>query len=264
MFSSEEIRAEDGSLSSLRRNLETGELYDPGYGFRAVPGVPEGAVPTVPGPTEIKIQDTQGNPMPEDLRVKIRVPSKYLRSSTKGLANELQDLGGIIFPYTPSINFEAKADYSSQSPLHSNFAINFYQKSSIGSISVSGKFTVQTTKDAAVYLATVHLLTALTRMRSGGTTGDPDSGAPPPVCRLDAHGMFVNVPVAITNFRIELPDNVDYFAIPDYGIYAATSVPVVSNISISCLPMYSRNEMQNFSVSGYLNEARNYKSRGFI
>lgn len=264
MIESEEIYAEDGSLSTLRRNLETGDLYDPGYGFRSVPGIPEGAMPRPQAPTEVRIQDSKGNLIPDDLRVKIRVPSKYLQAATRGLSNELGELGGIIFPYTPSINFELKADYSSQSPLHSNFAINFYQKSSIGAISISGKFTVQNEKDAGVYLATIHLLSSLTRMRSGGLEGDPDSGAPPPVCRLDAHGMLTNVPVSINSFRVELPDGVDYFAVPENAYYNASAIPVVSNISIGCLTMYSRNEMQSFSVSGFVNNAKNYKSRGFI
>lgn len=236
------------------------------FGERLVPGIPDGAMPIVPSPPEIEVSDAQGNEVPEDLRVKIRVPQKYLVAATAGRFSELVDLGGIIFPYTPSISYEAKADYSAANPLHSNFSINFYQRSSIGSISISGRFSVQNEKDAAVYLSTVHLLTALTRMRSGGSTGDSDSGAPPPVCRLDAHGemMLNNVPVAITSFRVELPDGVDYFTLPANFIYGTTAVPVVSTIAVTCLPMYSRNEMQGFSVTGYLSSAQSYKRKGFI
>jgi hypothetical protein len=160
-------------------------------------------------------------------------------------------------------------------PLHSNFPINFYQKSSVGNISISGKFSVESADDADMYISTTHLLKALTRMRSGGnqsgagrgaTFSDPDSGAPPPVCRLFAHGemMLHNVPVAISSYRIELPDSVDYFTLGGNSAYGTTSVPTISTIAITCIPMYSRSEMQRFSVTGYMNDNQWYKKQGFI
>jgi hypothetical protein len=228
------------------------------FGRRIVPGVSAGAVPPAKPKVQITMSDINGNKMGKDLRVKIMVPSNYLTPYTTGLANELgvSNLHGIVFPYTPSISVDYKADYSSQQPLHSNFPINFYQKSTVGSISISGKFSVENAKDAAVYIATTHLLKALTRMRSGGKTGDHDSGSPPPVCRLFAHGtwMFNNVPVAITSFRVELPDSVDYFTMKDTNQYAMTSVPTMSTIAITLLPMYSRNEMLDFNVTDYIND----------
>jgi hypothetical protein len=227
------------------------------FGKRIVPNVSFGAMPVEPAPVVVNITDISGKKLGKDLRVRIMVPSNYLTRSTSGPNNELgvENLHGIIFPYTPTISVDHKADYASQTPLHSNFPINFYQKSSVGAISISGKFSVENVNDAEVYIATVHLLKALTKMRSGGRTGDHDSGSPPPVCRLFAHGewMFDNVPVAITSFRIELPDSVDYFTMPDTDRYGMTSVPTVSTIAISCLPMYSRNEMLKFSVTNYLN-----------
>ena len=82
---------------------------------------------------------------------------------------------------------------------------------------------------------------------------DSDAGAPPPVCRLYANGeaMLHNVPVAITSYRIELPDSVDYFTISRDPRFGTTAVPVVSTIAITCVPMYSRAEMQKFSVADY-------------
>lgn len=228
------------------------------FGKRTVPGVNFGAMPSFVPPTIVNVTDAAGKKVGKDLRVRIKVPPNYLTSQTTGLNNELSANGlhGIIFPYTPSISLEYKADYASQSPLHSNFAVNFYQKSSVSSISITGKFSVENATDAGVYIATVHLLKALTKMKSGGSLyGDEDSGSPPPVCRLFAHGewMFENVPVAITSFRVELPDSVDYFTLPANEIYGMTSVPTMSTISITCLPMYSRDEMLKFNVGDYLN-----------
>lgn len=225
-------------------------------------GVPQGAEASEPKPPEILTRDIFGNNMQKDMRVRLRVPPKYITSLTEGGRNaELFELQGIVFPYTPQVQYELKADYSAQTPTHSNFAINFYSKSSIGNISIVGKFTVQTVEDAKVYVSTLVLLRALTRMRSGS---DPDAGSPPPICRLDAYGemMFDNVPVAVSQFRIELPDNVDYFTFPGTQNYGPTSVPVLSTFNITLIPMYSRGEMQDFSVSKYLDNF--YQGRGYI
>jgi hypothetical protein len=205
---------------------------------------------TPPGETKFTNKDGTG----EDLRVKIRVPADpYLSSPYTSGSNpmhELEKLGGIVFPYTPTISYEHKADYSNVPVMHSNFAINFYQRSYITNIGIAGKFTVQNDKDAGVYLSTITLLRALTKMRSGD---EAFAGSPPPVCRLDAYGemMLKNVPVAISSFKIELPDSVDYYTI-DAWPHVDTSVPTISTISITCIPMYSRREMQEFTVSGWL------------
>lgn len=233
----------------------------PEYGERIVPGVTPGAEPELPPIPRVLATDAQGNSSNDDQRVKIRVPASYFTSLTSGPDNGMDktNLGGIIFPYTPSISFDLKADYTSNNPIHSNFSINFYKSSSISSINISGKFTVESYKDAGFYLATVHLLKALTRMRFGL---DPDRGSPPPICRLDAYGEMIlkNVPVAITSFKTELPDSVDYFT--TYYNNQKMSVPTISTIQVVCLPMYSRNEMQQFSVTGYLDGK--YPGQGII
>lgn len=235
-------------------------------GERTVPGVAPGAeLSIVPQPV-VNITDIQGRQPFDDMRVRILVPPKYITLLTSGSRNELLNLGGIIFPYIPQISCEFKADYTSANPMHSNFPVNFYQRSSVSAISISGKFTVENEKDAAVYIATTHLLRSLTRMRSGGaSSGDADSGAPPPVCRLHAHGamMFNNVPVAITSFRMEMPDGVDYFTLTNDPIYGTAAIPMVSTIAITCMPMYSRNEMQAFSVSNYVRTA-DFRNRGYM
>jgi hypothetical protein len=234
-------------------------------GRREINGIPNGAEREIAPRPSVVFTDITGNKMGQDLRVKIRVPPKYLTASTIGPNGELEKHRGIIFPFTPNISFDMKADYSSVNPIHSNFSINFYKGSSVGSISISGKFSVENKKDAYVYIATNNLLKSLTRMRFGGSTGDEDSGAPPPICRLDAYGemMLNNVPIAITSYKIDLPDSVDYFTLVDSDYYGLTSVPTVSTISITCLPVYSRKEMQGFSVTGY-NRGNSTRLKGFI
>lgn len=220
----------------------------------SVVGKIKGAMPAIPTPATVNFTNAAGDKLKKDHRVKIRVPEEY---STWGLNGKLSNIGGIIFPYTPVISVTHKADYTSQTPLHSNFAINFYKSSSVSPITISGKFTVQNDSDADVFIATTHILRSLTKMRFGN---DADSGAPPPVCRLDAYGTFMleNVPVVISEFKVELPDNVDYYTTSSDSVFGKndqTTVPTICTISLTCIPMYSRSEMQQFSVNAWINDS---------
>jgi hypothetical protein len=255
-----------GNTNNIKANsnaAHAAQQWQPAYGERTVPGVEDGAEKPPAPEVQTTYTDAKGDQPLDQTKVRIRVPTKYLYKYT-GMKNELDvgNFGGIVFPYTPIISYDVKADYTSANPIHSNFSINFYQRSSVGPISISGKFSVENWYDAAVYISTLHILKSLTKMRSGGVGGDTDSGAPPPICRLEAYGdmMLKNVPVVITSFRVELPDSVDYFTTDAFGL--VNSVPTMSTLAITCLPMYSRAEMQVFSVDKYVSGS--YIGKGFI
>jgi hypothetical protein len=251
------------SLANFSEEINPNSTTDRSFLPQRGSSVPPGAeTPGYPLP-RIEFKDRKGKKLDKDLRVKLRIPSKYF----KNLTLPLSTFEGIIFPYTPSIQYEFKADYGNVNPMHSNFPVNFYQRSSFGPINISGKFSVQNETDARIYVATMIMLRAITRMRFGGArAGDSDSGAPPPVCRLSGYGssMLDNVPVVVTNYRVEYPDSIDYFPvdITNGDRNEITSVPVVSTIALTCLPMYSRDEMQQFSVDKYLRGE--LKGKGFI
>ena len=135
-------------------------------------------------------------------------------------------------------------------PTHSNYAINFYKTSSVEDISISGIFTVQNDTDAQVYLSTIFLLRALTKMRF---STDPDAGSPPPICRLNAYGphMLANIPVAIASFKNDLPNDVDFYQLTS-GSFGNHLVPTRSTIAVNCKVMFSRAEMLGASVTDFL------------
>jgi hypothetical protein len=195
----------------------------------------------------------------EDLRVILRVPSAYLTGKTIGPSNILTENGGILFPYTPQISYDTQASYGSVNPLHSNYTQHFYKNSSVSAIQIVGKFTVQNDKDGAVWLATQHLLRALVKMRFGT---DSNAGSPPPVCRLEGYGDYQlrNVPVVVTSFKFELTDSVDYIQVK--GNFANSLVPTSSVLTLSLLPMYSRREMQNYSVGKFL--SGEFTGKGYL
>lgn len=270
----------------FRRTWDTGvEAFKKGW---------NGAMPTSPPAATVNIF-SNGALIQEDLRARIVVPGNYITAATVGNLGRDELSNGIIFPYTPQIQLEYGATYSAANVTHSNYTQYFYNNSAVSTINISGKFTVQNDRDARVYIATKHLLAALTKMPYAD---DPGAGSPPPICRLFAYGqyMFKNIPIAIGSFRIDLPAEVDYYM---YGkptslgpsdaevqetiaggqstgnlnfgpkSYAqATSpeskdligqnfVPVSSQIIITCTPIYSRREMLEFSVKKYLEEHHN-------
>ncbi len=195
----------------------------------------------------------------KDLRIIIRTPKTYLKGPAAGPSGILNDFGGILFPYTPIISYDNQAVYGSVSPVHSNYTQYFYKNSQVGQISISGKFTVQNEREGKIWLGVVHLLRALTKMRWGT---DADAGSPPPVCRLEAYGDFMlrNVPVVIASFKFDLPDNVDYMSIK--GEYKNTLVPIISTLSLSLNVMYSRRELQEYSVDKWIQG--NLRGQGYL
>ena len=197
----------------------------------------------------------------KDLRVFLRVPNSYLVGPSEDKIGYplLKDLGGIMFPYTPQITYESAAAYTAVNPVHSNYTQQFYKNSSVGNISISGKFTVQNQKEGAIYCAIINLLRSLTKMRWGEY--DANAGAPPPVCRLDAFGdyMLSNVPVVVTSVKFEMPDTVDYIQVP---MYKTTLVPTISTITLGLAIMYSRRETQDFNVDDFM--TGKLKGQGYL
>jgi hypothetical protein len=225
---------------------------------RDMGNVSQGAEPAVEQPAEVQNYqtDTAGAtttqvPNGADLRAILRVPDMYL--SGKFGSQIFKDYGGILFPITPQITLENKAEYSSITPLHSNYPINFYKNSSVSDITITANVVVQNDDDAYYYLGMVRILTAITKMRFGS---ESMAGTPPPICRLSAYGEYVlkNVPVVLTSVKHDLPDDVDFYT---SNVLAETnvSVPTKSTFTINMKPTYSRAEMLNATVDSYLNNS---------
>lgn len=255
---------DDGS--SIKRFDDGSVLVTDSEG--GVAGIPAGAEPNSITPATVNVRSLRSSGVENDLRIRIRVPDLYLKKSTAGIYGELYNLKGIIFPYTPQISYDVRAEYSSPQLLHANFPQHFYTRSTLGTIQIQGRITVQNEKDAGVYIATIHLLKSLTKMR---TANDTVAGSPPPICRLQGYGdyMLNNVPVVITNYRVDLPENVDYFTMgkeQENNIYGKNTVPTISQLTLNCMVMYSRREIQEFSVTDWLTKTKgtDFRNKGFI
>lgn len=209
----------------------------------------------------------------QDNRVRLEVPLLYLTGPAAGPSigngEKVDQKGvlylnkGIIFPYTPKIDVSHSASYKKSNLVHTNYSLNFYSGSDVSEITISAKFTVQNSFEAQVLLAVQHLGRALTKMAFGNDQY-PIAGSPPPVCRLYAYGEYMldRTPVVVTNFSMAYPDDVNYFTVEENTVYGVTSVPMVTTVNMTLRPMYSRNEMLNASLNGWL--VGGQRSQGYL
>jgi hypothetical protein len=226
------------------------------------------------------------------VRLSLSPDANYMyRTNSPGILAPLKQTDGVIFPYTPQISAVYSASYEQTNIVHSNYIMHQYTRSSVDQISISCDFTAQDTHEANYLLAVIHFFKSMTKMFYGQDSS-PQRGTPPPLCFMYGLGgfQFDNHPLAITGFTYTLPNDVDYIKanlglsstvrngavsptptsarLPDTIRVGGTSapanfqnttdtseptyVPTKIQISISCIPIMSRNAVSNnFSLKDY-------------
>ena len=148
-----------------------------------------------------------------DWRVRLRLApqANYLyKAQDPGILAPLKVTDGIIFPYTPAISTNYRANYTPYDLTHSNYRGYWYSNSYVDSIQLTATFTAQDTNDANYLLAVIHFFRSATKMFYGST--DPNRGSPPPLVYLSGLGdyQFREHSCVISNFAYNLPADVDY------------------------------------------------------
>ena len=144
------------------------------------------------------------------LRLSLAPQSNYLyNANPPGILQPLQITNGVVFPYTPKIEMNYRANYQASDITHSNYKSYFYQNSSVDVINITGHFTAQNTNQANYLLAVIHFFRSVSKMFYGQ---DAQRGSPPPLLFLSGLGQyqFNRQPCVLTNFNYSLPDDVDY------------------------------------------------------
>lgn len=209
----------------------------------------------------------------KDWRVKLSVPQALKGQSVSGLLTPLRLEGGgnMVFPYTPTIIVSHSANYNNVSPIHNNYPFYAYQNSSVDQMTIVGQFYCQNSLEAKYWTACLHYLRAMTKMDFGNNS----TGAPPPICKLNGYGDYVfnNVPVIITNFTVDMPNEVDYVScnfepgeISPMEFGGATPrfgwAPSESQFSITVQPIYSRDKQNKFNYRNFV--TGNDLGKGYI
>lgn len=190
-------------FSSIATNLNTASQR------LANNGLPTGGVKTPGG--QLSGQSVQFLDSNRDWRVRISSPNMalYRGSTGGGVLQPLNDTNGMVFPYTPTVTQTHTANYSSETPTHSNYPFNFYESSPLNEITVTGEFTAENTLEASYILACIHFCRSATKMFYGQ---DSNAGTPPPLLYLDGYGthLLPHIPVVMTSCQFILEPDVDF------------------------------------------------------
>ena len=188
-----------------------------------------------------------------DWRVKITIPPSFLGGPLIPLA--MSD-NSLVFPYTPNIQISGSAMYGAEFVTHQNYQFTYFQNGKTDQITISGPFNVEDAEQAMYWIAALHFLRSATKMFTGA---DSQAGNPPIICQLNGYGDFVfkNVPVIVTSFSVDLPQDVNYI-----NDGRNSWVPVKSTLTVNLLPVYSRTMARTFSLNTFVNGG--YVNAGYV
>ena len=173
--------------------------------------------------------------------------------------SRLQETNGVVWPYMPKISITTKANYQPLEPVHNNYPFNAYKNSVVSEIQIAGEFSCETESDAAYWLEATRFFKTATKMFYGKSD---NAGNPPVICNLSGYGPGIlnSVPVIITSFTMDMPDDVNYIKVNSKQ--GPTWVPILSNVSVTVSPIYNRSKLRDFSLQDYANGGKD--SRGYI
>lgn len=168
------------------------------------------------------------------------------------LLSPLQRTKGIVWQYTPTIFMSGSAEYNETIMQGMNYPINTFISSRPPDIPVTADFSANDIYEARYLLAIMTFLKICTKASFGDdAVARGTAGTPPPVLLfeyLGDHG-FNKVPVVVTNWSMQLPDNVDY--VPVVVNKQVTYVPTLTNIMINLKPQYTPHKLRRrFSIDG--------------
>ena len=180
------------------------------------------------------------------------------------LLRPLKESNGIVWQYTPTIFMSGSAEYNETLMQGMNYPINTFISSRPPDIPITADFSANDIYEARYLLAIMTFLKICTKAAFGDdAVARGTAGTPPPVLifeYLGDHG-FNKVPVVVTNWSIQLPDNVDY--VPVQVNAEITYVPTLTNIMINLKPQYTPHKLRRrFSVEGITSGAQ--YTDGFI
>lgn len=224
-------------------------------------GVRAGAIPQRnPVASATYVADSANDDV-EDWRVSISVPSSIMQGEV--LSPLLGESGypRMIFPLTPSVLIGHTANYSQITPTHSNYPYQVYENSQVSEYTIVGQFVNENPSDGEYWIACLHFLRTVTKMFYGESEF---GGNPPPICRLNGYGKHVlnNIPVVITGFNFDMPNDVDYIqcSVDERSNFVPTQV----TMSVNCMPTYSRRSQSGFSLQEFAKGANVGGSEGYI
>ena len=179
--------------------------------------------------------------------------AKNLFSS--GILQELSDVNGIIFTYTPAMMQAAfSANYGTYDTTHSVYQQQYYVNTPNPTISMQAYFVSNTIEEAKYNIACLHFLKTMTKMDFGSTAGL--AGTPPPILHFSAYGEYnyKNVPVVVSGVDYTFADDADLVTVDVDG--SPISIPTSFAVSITMMMQQNPEKVsREFSFANYASGA---------
>jgi len=161
----------------------------------------------------------------------------------------------MVWQTTPQIFLSGTAEYDSHQGQGQNYPIQTFSKSIPPELPIAADFFATDNYEARYLLAVFTFIKMATKGYYGDQAViDNDYGTPPPVLLFEYLGEygFNKIPVVISNFTIQYPDDVDYVPVT-FGD-KVTYVPTRSNIMLNLTTAYTPHRVRrNFSINNVAN-----------
>lgn len=173
-----------------------------------------------------------------------------------GRLSPLAETRGVVFPYTPTIQYGYGANYGSFDITHSLYPTNYFINNPPPSINLTASFTAQDKSEAEYSAAALHFFRTITKMEFGSRSR-ATGGTPPPILNFSAYGTHAkNTPVIVKSFNYTLSEDVDYVTVGN------TTIPTFFLISIDMAIQYPPSSVRKqFNLNSY---AAGSMLKGFI
>lgn len=277
----------DAVIADAERRLAEHRAQQAAFGAADAASMREYAEqnPTAPGQESYSSSPSTEASASVDKRIRIRCrPGKegevYGPAGDSNPMGILHETNGIVFPYTPTIQYQQNPLWQSQELTH--FIQQYYYFTAIESaqINISGKFSIQNAREGRYLLAVFHFLRSYSKMHFGLQEPETTRGLPPPVLLLDGYGslMFNNLPIIIRTWNIDFPDNVDYVKVSTSGSEKSGAVastgsmgglgdaylPAVTNVNIVAMVQRPPNALKSeFNLAEFRNGNLLRSGKGF-
>ena len=166
---------------------------------------------------------------------------------------------GLLFPYTPTIQFNQDVDYKSLELVHANGESYAYSRTPSVSLSVTGKFSIQNPVEGRFALAAIHFLRVASKMYFGekdyGGEGELGrAGLPPPTLIFEGLGdyMFNSLKVILRNHTYSIDETAHLVRVPIRGAGGSVRLPSLFTISLSLTVINTPTQMrEEFSIDEF-------------
>lgn len=181
-------------------------------------------------------------------------PGGLNRAFGSGLLDPLRSTDNrMIWPYTPSIQYNHNTEYQSIQTIHANQDFHVFARAPAIEFVVDGEFTIQNQLEGQYAMACLHFLRSVSKMNFG--ENDPNAGTPPPVLLFNAYGPFVfnEVPVILKQFTFTFPNDVDYVEVVVAGSKTVQTTPAVT--------VDRRITIENLAPTPFTNDTDTFRQR---